>query len=308
MTKEQFEKSADICQKITTQIVEAIEAGVKSSDYSMPWHITGEDPFAPVNAGSNWPYRGVNVLSLWLQARKHEYPTGVWATFRQWQSLGAHVRKGEKASLVVFWKLSERGNGSGEEREGDEEKKQGSLIAKAYSVFNAAQVEGYSPLETPRLSEDERIQAAEQFFSALGADIRHGGIEAAYVPSGDYIQLPRFEAFHDAFGYYSTLGHELIHWVGARKRLNRDLTGRFGSSAYAAEELVAELGAAFLCSTLGITNKPRADHAAYVASWLELLKRDKRAVFTAASKAQQAVDWMLTKQDEIPALSAEAGE
>jgi antirestriction protein ArdC len=158
----------------------------------------------------------------------------------------------------------------------------------------------------PDLPESERIQAAEHFFAALGADIRHGGDAAFYRPDGDFIQLPRFEAFREGAGYYSTLAHESTHWSGAESRLNRDIKNRFGSSAYAAEELIAELGAAFLCSALKLSNEPRTDHAAYIANWLELLRRDKRAIFAAASKAQQAVDWMQSRQNESAESSAEA--
>jgi antirestriction protein ArdC len=180
------------------------------------------------------------------------------------------------------------------------------FLAKGYPVFNAAQVDGYTPPEVPELSESERIQGAERFFAALGADIRHGGNEAFYEPERDFIQLPRFEAFREGAGYYSTLAHESTHWTGAESRLNRDIKNRFGSSAYAAEELIAELGAAFLCSALKLSNEPRADHAAYIANWLELLRRDKRAIFAAASKAQQAVDWMQSRQNGSAEPSAEA--
>jgi antirestriction protein ArdC len=180
------------------------------------------------------------------------------------------------------------------------------FLAKGYPVFNVAQVEGYTLPEVPELPESERIQATERFFSALGADLRHGGNEAFYEPELDFIQLPRFEAFREGAGYYSTLAHESTHWTGAKSRLNRDIKNRFGSSAYAAEELIAELGAAFLCSALKMSNEPRADHAAYISNWLELLRRDKRAIFAAASKAQQAMDWMQSRQNENAESSAVA--
>ncbi len=142
----------------------------------------------------------------------------------------------------------------------------------------------------------------------LKSEVRKTYASVSREPERDFIQLPRFEAFHEGFGYYSTLAHEATHWTGALDRLNRNLDGRFGSSTYAAEELIAELGAAFLCSTLRISNQPRVDHARYICAWLELLRRDKRAVFTAASKAQDAVDWMQSKQDEACELLAEVGE
>jgi antirestriction protein ArdC len=304
MRNEQFVKQADIYERVTLQIVEAIEAGAAA--YKMPWHITGKDAFSPVNAVSKRPYRGVNVLSLWVAAERRGYASGLWATYKQWGELGAQVRRGEKSTLIVFWKVSEREDVSENVREDDEPERGRVFLAKGYPVFNVAQVEGYTPPVVPELSESERIQAAERFFAALGADIRHGGNEAFYEPERDFIQLPRFEAFREGAGYYSTLAHESTHWTGAESRLNRDIKNRFGSSAYAAEELIAELGAAFLCSALKMSNKPRADHAAYIANWLELLRRDKRAIFAAASKAQQAVDWMQSRQNESAESSAEA--
>jgi antirestriction protein ArdC len=307
MSNEAIINTANIYERVTNQIVEAIEAGAGAGGYQMPWHITDSDAFSPINAASKRAYRGVNVLSLWLAAARHGYASGLWATYQQWQQLGAQVRRGEKSCLVVYWKVYER-----EEKERAEEtskpKRGRSLVAKAYTVFNVAQVENYTPEESPKLSEKERIQSAEKFFAALGADIRHGGFEAYYEPATDIIQMPRFEAFREGARYYSTLGHEAVHLSGSADRLNRNIENRFGTLAYAAEELIAELGAAFVCSVLGISNSPRADHATYIAGWLELLRRDKRAVFTAASKAQEAVDWMQSKQDEAPALPVEVGE
>ena len=146
----------------------------------------------------------------------------------------------------------------------------------------------------PKLPEEARIAAAEAFFAALpGMDLRHGGAAAFYAPATDRVQMPHFADFRTAEGYYGVLGHEAAHWTGHPSRLARDLTGRFGSAAYAAEELVAELGAAFTVAALGLSAGPRPDHARYVAHWLDLLRADRRAVFTAASKAQAAADWLL---------------
>ncbi len=169
------------------------------------------------------------------------------------------------------------------------------VLARGYSVFNAAQVDGFVPPEVAERPVAERIECAEQCFAGLGATIQHGGNRAYYQPIADSIQMPEFEAFVDPVSYYSTLAHEATHWTGAPSRLNRDLSGRFGNEAYAAEELVAELGAAFICADLALCNEPRPDHAAYVSSWVTVLKRDKRAIFTAAAKAQAAVDWMHAK-------------
>ena len=209
--------------------------------------------------------------------------------------LGANVRKAEKATLVVFWKFSDLGINEGSKKEEGEEESRRSVLARGYSVFNADQVDGFRPPQMPPIPDVERVQTAENFFSALGADIRHGGNRACYSPRTDHIQMPRFEVFLSALAYYSTLAHESTHWTGAVPRLNR---ARLGGEAYAAEELIAELGAAFLCAELGLSNEPRPDHAAYLASWLRVLKNDKRAIFTAASKAQAAVDYMQGKQEE----------
>jgi len=170
------------------------------------------------------------------------------------------------------------------------------VFARGYSVFNAAQVDGYEAPALPVLPEPERIGHAEAFFAALGADIRHGGNRASYLPGLDQIRMPPFPAFHDAVAYYATLAHEATHMTGHASRCARDLRGRFGEEAYAAEELVAELGAAFLCADLALAPEPRPDHAAYVASWLKVLRDDKRAIFTAAAKAQAAADWMHARQ------------
>ncbi len=186
---------------------------------------------------------------------------------------------------------------SKDEGTGEEENRR-SVLARGYSVFNAAQVDGFTLPELPAKPEIERVQNAELFFAALGADIRHGGYRACYVPKIDQIQMPRFEIFKSAIAYYSTLSHESTHWTGAPQRLNRQLSTRFGEEAYAAEELIAELGAAFLCADLGLSNEPRPENAAYVASWLKVLKNDKKAIFTAASKAQAAVDYLDSKQEE----------
>jgi len=285
----------DLYQRVTDQIVKAIETG--AADWKMPWHQTGSENFTPINAQTKKPYRGVNILSLWAAADANGYPTGLWATYKQWQELGAQVKKGEKATLVVFWKFSDRDRdedaGEGEERE---EHTSRGVLARGYSVFNAAQVDGYQAPAVPTIPQAQRIESAESFFGALGADIRHGGGRAFYSPASDHIQMPNFEVFKDAVAYYAVLAHESTHWTGAPQRLNRNLTGRFGTNSYAAEELVAELGAAFICAALGLCNEPRQDHAAYLNSWLQVLKSDKKAIFTAASKAQAAADWMHARQ------------
>lgn len=286
---------ADIYQRITDQIAAAIEAG--AGKWRMPWHFgaDGAAPGLPVNAATGKPYRGVNTVVLWATAQAEGYRSVIWATYRQWAELGAQVRKGERASPVVFWKIS----GKDEQEDVDDVADDGRrplVLARGYSVFNAAQVDGYATPALPVLPEAERIGHAEAFFAAIGADIRHGGNRACYAPSLDQIRMPPFEAFRDPIAYYATLTHEATHLTGHQSRCARDLRGRFGDEAYAAEELIAELGGAFVRADLALTPEPRPDHAAYVASWLKVLRGDKRAIFTAAAKAQAAADWMHAKQ------------
>jgi antirestriction protein ArdC len=177
------------------------------------------------------------------------------------------------------------------------------MFARGFSLFNASQVDGYSPPETPRLPESERIAHAEAFIAALQVPIVIGGDMAYYQPSTDTVHLPPFVRFKDAVSHIAVSTHEHAHASGAPHRLARDLTGRFGSFAYAMDEAVAELTASFVLADLGLACEPRPDHAAYLASWMEVLKSDPRAIFTAASKAQQAADWMHSMQ---PSRSQEA--
>src|SRR5262249_30253004 len=169
------------------------------------------------------------------------------------------------------------------------------FLARGYNVFNAAQVEGYCPQRPSMVVEGERSSEAETFFKRLGPRVRHGGARACFLPGIDLILMPPRASFRDAAGYLSTLAHETTHWTGGPQRLNRDMRPKYGSQGYAMEELVAELGAAFLCAFLRISVTPRPDHGAYIAGWLEVLRRDKRAVFVAAAQAQKAVDWMTAR-------------
>jgi antirestriction protein ArdC len=293
---------ADIYERITSQIIEAIEAGTGA--YRMPWHVTEADCFSPANAASGRAYRGVNVLCLWAVATRRGYTSGLWATYKQWKALGAQVRKGEKAAPVVFWKITDR---AGREVEDDDiarmPAKDRLFLARGYNVFNVAQVEGYAPLRPSMPGGDSHLEA-EAFFKRLGPRVRHGGARACYLPGLDLIVLPPRASFRDAAGYVSTLAHEATHWTGGPQRLNRDMRPKYGSEGYAMEELVAELGAAFLCASLRVSVTPRPDHAAYITGWLEVLRRDRRAVFAAAAQAQKAVDWMTARAGSAPATAA----
>jgi antirestriction protein ArdC len=286
----------DVYARVTAQVIDAIEQGV--GNWRMPWHTSGRFAFSPINVASKKPYRGINTVCLWAAAQTKGYGSGEWATYQQWQDRGAQVRKGEKSTLVVFWKFA---NQSGESQDDGEQPANGSrlLFTRGYSVFNAAQVDGYAPKTERETPIPERIAHAEAFFSGVGADIRHGGNQAFYSLATDHIQMPPFEAFRDGVSYYSTLAHEHTHWTATSGRCDRQLGKRFGDNAYAAEELIAELGSAFTCAHLGLSTEPRADHAQYIQSWLRVLKADKRAIFTAASKAQQACDW-LTQRVDLP--------
>ena len=287
----------DLHQRITNQIIAAIEAG--AGDYQMPWNpklCTGTAIARPHNPVGHYAYHGINIVALWASQQHSAYASAEWATFRQWQAAGAHVRKGEKGTLTVFFKAVEAGQQS---TGNDEQEPRRHFIAKAAYVFNAAQVDGFIPAPTPELAPIKRHAAAETFIKASKASIYHDSRQACYIPSKDEIHLPPDGAFKDAQSYYSVALHELVHWSGHASRCDRDLRNRFGSEAYAAEELIAELGSAFLCAELGISPEPRIDHARYIESWLRILKGDKRAIFTAAAKANQAVGYLTTSAARV---------
>jgi antirestriction protein ArdC len=298
----------DVYQTVTDRIVAMIERG--ADKWQMPWHVApAGEPGAPVAMPRNVTgraYRGVNVPLLWASAEAFGYPSPIWATYKQWEERGAQVRRGEKSTLVVFWKRIEvASEPDGDDSDGDSETR---LIARGYAVFNAAQVDGFDPPPTAggaaKRPEPQRIEAAEAFFRNTGAAVRHGGNRAFYTTAGDFIQMPELRQFVAADRYYSTLAHEHVHWTGAAHRCAREFGKRFGDEAYAFEELVAELGAAFLCADLSLSNEPRPDHAAYIANWLTVLRNDKRAIFTAASKAQAAADFLAGLQTTTDARLA----
>lgn len=284
-------------QRITNQIVSELEAGVRP--WLKPWnaeHAAGRIT-RPLRA-NGIPYRGINVLMLWGEACAKGYTAPIWMTFKQALELDACVRKGEKGSLVVFASSitrSETEPASGEENERDIH------FLKGYTVFNVEQIEGlpaqYLAPVAPQIDPVQRIARADAFFAATGANISHGGNRAFYTPAYDRIQMPPFEAFRDPQSYYATLAHETTHWTSHKSRLDREFgRKRWGDEGYAMEELVAELGAAFLSSDLGLTPEVRSDHASYIASWIKVLKEDKRAIFSAASHAQRALDFMHARQ------------
>jgi antirestriction protein ArdC len=283
---------ADLYREVSDQIIAQIEAG--AGTFQMPWHHDGSPLHRPMNAVSREPYRGINVFVLWAAARAADYPTGLWATYKQWGEFGAQVRKGERGTLAVFWKRTDEAEAPGME-EPDEDRKP-RFVARRFWLFNVAQVDGYVAPEIEPLPEERRIAGAEKFIRNLGIRTEFGGDQAMYVPSGDYVVMPRFERFRDAAAFYAVHLHECSHASGAPHRLNRVLDTRFGSDAYAMEEMIADWAACLASMSLEICSEPRPDHARYISSWLEILRGDKRAVFTAASKAQEIADWMWRQQ------------
>lgn len=297
----------DIYSRVTAQIIAELEKGVRP--WVKPWHAehAAGRITRPLRHNAQ-PYSGINILMLWAAATAQGFIAPIWMTYRQAQELGAHVRKGEKGSPVVYANTLTR-----TEIDGDtgEEQERAIPYMKAYTVFNAEQVDGlpahYYAKARPRFDPPARLEHAEHFFGATGAEIRHGGNQAYYTVTHDYVQMPPIEAFRDAESYYATLAHECCHWTRHSSRLERDFgRKRWGDEGYAMEELVAELGAAFLSADLELTPEVREDHSAYVASWLKVLKDDKRAVFTAAAHAQRAVDFLHGSQPKAGAVPQES--
>ena len=295
----------DVYERVTEKIVADLEAGVRP--WLKPWnaeHAAGRITRPLRHNGV--PYSGVNILMLWMEAMEQGHSAPIWMTFRQAKELGAHVRKGERGSTVVYastFKKTEEDADSGEEVERD------IPFMKGYTVFNVEQIEGlpahyYALAEEPPLDPIERIGRLEAFFAHTGAQLHHGGNRAYYTVTHDRIQMPPFETFQEPESYYATLAHETTHWTRHPKRLDRDFgRKRWGDAGYAMEELVAEIGSAFLSADLQITPEVREDHAAYIENWLEVLKGDKRAIFSAAAHAQRATDYLLDLQ---PAPAPEA--
>lgn len=308
----------DVYARITQEIVAAIEAG--PGRWTLPWHHDGSAIARPMNLASRKKYRGVNVLALWVAAIKSGYGSGLWGTYRQFAAAGGQVRKGERATTVVFWKQFRRGEADGEGgssstpiRPGDGRDDDGHgnesgrprFMAKGYNLFNAGQVEGLDLPEPPVLPESERVAAAEAFFANTGIAVRTEGDQACYVPSLDLVRMPPFARFRSAEAFYATLAHEMLHATGHPSRLNRDLSGRFGSERYAVDELICDLASGFLMADLGFAHGARPETAAYLASWVKVLKSDSRAIFTAASKAQAAADWMHARQPGAAAIGSD---
>lgn len=281
----------DIYQTITNKIIAALEAG--TPPWICPWATTGQA--IPANLSSGRHYRGVNILLLNMQQMAHGYPLNRWLTFNQARALGGCVRKGETGSTVVFFKLLGcQAEDAAVHTASDAPKRKVIPLLRSFTVFNAAQVDGLPEAlgAVPAPAEGwSPVDAAEAVLAASGAVIRHGGDRAFYRPADDIIQLPMASQFPKADAYYSTALHELVHSTGHPSRCHRPLLSRQHIEAYAFEELVAEMGSAFLCNHVGI--KGELQHASYISHWLTALKSDKRLIFTAASAAQRAVDFLI---------------
>ncbi|WP_448659180.1 ArdC family protein [Sphingomonas sp. CJ99] len=291
---------ASLYDEVTHRIIAELEAG--RLPWVQPWGTKGTTgPGLPRNALTGRAYSGVNVLILWGAVIEKGYPSQCWLTFRQALAAGGSVRKGEQGQTVVyadrFIPEAERDRSA---REGDDPRQIAFL--KRFTVFNVAQCEGLREglaSDPAPLPEREIVPVAEAVIAASGVAFQVGGDKAFYMPALDRVQVPPQPAFYDQINYYRTCLHELTHATGHPTRLNRSLANAFGSKDYAREELVAEMGSAFLCAALGIV--PTVRHADYIGAWLEVLREDSRAIFKAASAASKAADWLLARHREAGA-------
>ena len=278
--------------EVTHRIIDQLEAG--RLPWVQPWGTVGGAALSlPRNGITGRRYSGVNILLLWGAVIEHDYPSQGWLTFKQALAAGGCVRRGERGTTVVFAdRFTPKAEQERAARDGDEPGKVSFL--KRFTVFNLVQCEGLSGVDPEPAPPPERqaIPHAEALIAATGADFRVGGPRAFYDPLFDYVQVPPQPAFTDQINYYRTAFHELSHWTGHRSRLDRDQSGHRGGKAYAREELVAEMGGAFVCASLGVV--PTVRHADYIGAWLEVLAEDNRAIFRAASQASKAADLLLS--------------
>lgn len=280
----------DVYTRITDKIVVYLEQGVRP--WIKPWdaqHAAGRIVWALRHNGQ--PYSGINILMLWASVMEQCFAAPIWMTFKQAIELNANVRKGEKGSLVVYANTITKTEDDGNDVERE------IPFLRGYTVFNVEQIEGlpehYYTKPAPKMNGPERIAHAEAFFRNTAGDIRYRGTRAYYAFDANYIAMPPMDSFTDAERFYATLAHETTHWTRHCSRPDRDFGRKsWGDEGYAREELVAELGSAFLCSDLELIPEVRDDHASYISSWLQVLKNDKRAIFQAASYAQKAVDFL----------------
>lgn len=307
----------DIWQEVTDRIIEALEQG--TAPWLKPWSNVAGANGLPYNGLSGRAYNGINVCLLWMTAQEQGYSEPRWYTFNQakqaagfkktgrkwvWKGKGkapesAGVRRGEKGTTIVFWKPMEK------EVVGDDGKPKTEryLILRNYTVFNAAQCDGLpGQAEVPAVDPAAGYARAAELAEATGATIQHGGNKACFIPSLDLIKMPQAGQFKTREAYWATLLHELVHWTAAEGRIKRE-TGIWGTDAYACEELVAEIGSAFLCAELGIPHET-LQHPSYIDHWIKVLKADKRAVIYAAAKARHASEFLLGCVDQAASEAA----
>lgn len=286
--------TADVMAATVTDLVSLIEAG--APEWQMPWTHDGTTG-VPHNAVTHRPYSGGNVLALWAATARHGWGQE-WATFKQWQAVGASVRRGERGTHCIYWNVKPAETITDVDPDtGDEVTlTTGPRVrwARAFVMFNAAQVDGYNSTETKPAAPEPSV--AGDWFGHIPAHVAWGGGNPCYIPSQDRVLMPAASAFVTEGARWGTLAHELAHWTGHATRLARTYGKRFGDDAYAAEELVAELSAAFTCAVVGIPTLARTDHAAYLAHWCRVLKADPSILWSIASKAQAATDHLASYQ------------
>jgi antirestriction protein ArdC len=285
----------DIATEITQKILARLEAGTKP--WVQPW--TGHAISRPLRHCGT-AYRGINTLLLWMTAEERGYTSPTWMTYRQAEILGGQVRKGEKCSHAVFYKSIAPGEPADTEEIGaDEEGSKVRRLLRFFAVFNADQIEGLPARYLPASTETRQIPDSihrpqlEALFARVPATVRHNGTRAYYHIARDEIVLPPADQFQSYEGYGAVRLHETAHWSGAEKRLNRTFGKRFGDNAYAVEELVADISSAILGAAMGLPEAQLDNHAAYLATWIKVLKADKNAILTAAAKADEAADFIL---------------
>ena len=280
----------DIYSTITAELTAAIDAG--AGNWRMPWHHDGGTVMRPMSAVGR-AYTGINRLVLWASAEAHGFQSGTWATYRQWNDIGAQVRRGETGTHVILWKKQERDESTSADSDGED--RGARFFARSFVVFNQSQVDG-APERTQATVRPigETAASAKLFLESVGVPVHYGPWDAYFRPDQDRVYMPDREAFDSDEGFISTLGHEIVHSTGSAQRLARETLRDYfkDRSIRAREELVAEIGASFLMADLGLAYSPRPDHAAYVASWLNVLGNDTRAIFRAAAAAQAATDWI----------------
>lgn len=286
--------NTDVYSSVTNKIVAMLEQGERP--WVKPWnaeHAAGKITRPLRHNGL--PYAGINVVMLWVEAVEMGYSAPLWITYKQAQELGGQVRRGEKGAMIVYANTLTRIE---QDKTTGEDVEKSIPFMKGYTVFNAEQIDNlpahyYAKAEAPKLTGAQRLDAAERFCRNTGVVVKHGGNRAFYAVATDQVQMPPFAFFKDVESYYATLLHECTHWTQHQTRLDRDFgRKKKGDNGYAMEELVAELGSAFLSADLGVAPTVREDHAAYIESWLTVLKTDKRAIFSAAAHAQRAAKFL----------------